>query len=433
MLARAGHRAADIGAVGMASFASTLVGVDGDDRPLTPIYAYSDTRPAQQVRELRARLDEEAVHQRTGCRLHASYVPPRLLWLRQTRPEIYRRVRRWLSLPEFVYARILGHHRAGYSIAAWSGLLDRRTLAWDEHWLTELDITLDCLSPLGDAPFQGTRAEFASRWPALARVPWFPAYADGAASNIGSDCDGPDRMALSIGTSGAMRVVPDQPPEALPAGLWCYRVDQARPLVGGALNEGGGAIAWAARTYGIEDVGALQRAIADAEPAAHGLTVLPFLAGERSPGWNADMRAVVAGIGLHSGAEAMLQAWMEAVAYRFALIERDIRDAVTGCPEIIASGGGAVHAPVWLHMIADVLGRRVALSAEPEATSRGVAMLALQALGCPAGPIPRAGVVQTFEPRMERYERHREAMARQQDLYRRLSDWFTSPVSANGR
>ena len=422
VLAAAGRRAAEVRAVGMASFASSLLGVDAAGAPATPVYVYSDTRPAAEVRALRARLDEDAVHQRTGCRLHTSYLPARLLWLARTRPDVCRRVCRWLSLPEYVYARFLGTVRSSYSVASWSGLLNRATLTWDADWLAVLELDPARLSPLGDAPLSGLRPEYAHRWPALAGVPWFPAHADGAASNVGSGCATPAAAALSIGTSGAMRVVTETPPAVVPRGLWCYRLDRRRALVGGALNEGGGVIAWARRVLHLPDLKAAQERVAAAEPDGHGLTVLPFLTGERSPGWNADIRAALVGLDVRTGPVEVLQALMEAVAYRFGLIWRELDGEAPEVRQVIASGGGAVRSPVWLQIIADVLNRPIALSAEPEATSRGVAVLALEALGEGAAILP-AETAGVFHPYAARHARYAAAMERQQELYHLLAEW----------
>lgn len=425
VLAAAGGRADDIGAVGMASLASTLVGTDAGGRAVTPLYVYSDTRPAADVRALRAELDEAAIQQRTGCRLHTSYLPARLRWLARIRPATYAQVRHWMSLPEYVYRRFLGQLRAGYSIASWSGLLDRRTLEWDADWLRLLSLDPGCLSPLGDAPLSGLIPEYAQRWPSLAATPWIPGYADGAASNIGSGCLSPSEAALSIGTSGAMRVVMPAPPEMLPAGLWCYRVDRQRALVGGALNEGGGAVAWAQTLLRLDDFEKAEAQVGIAAPDAHGLTVLPFLTGERSPGWNADIRAAIVGLALSTRPVDVLQALMEAVAYRFAAIWRQLQMVAPDVRRVIASGGGAVRSPVWVRMIADVLGHAVSLSPEPEATSRGVAVLALQRIGA-ATEISEAAAT-TFETDGAHRARYTAAMARQQRLYDLLANGAVRP------
>src|SRR5690625_968018 len=82
-----------IAGVALDTFASSLVGVDGAGQPLTPCVTYADSRNAAQATALRAELDEAQVQQLTGCRIHTSYLPARLRWLRETQPEVTARVR----------------------------------------------------------------------------------------------------------------------------------------------------------------------------------------------------------------------------------------------------------------------------------------------------------------------------------------------------
>src|SRR5260370_1209341 len=134
----------------------------------------------------------------------------------------------------------------------------------------------------------GVRGGWAARWPALAGVPGHPAGGDGACSNVGSDCWGPGRIALNGGTSAALRgALPEPlgPHPATPWGLWRYRIDATRALVGGATSEGGNVPAWVRKVLALRaGEAALEPAISAVPPAGHHLTALPFVAAERSPG-----------------------------------------------------------------------------------------------------------------------------------------------------
>jgi len=113
--------------VALDTFASSLVGVDANWKARTPCFTYADSRCAAQVTELRHKLDERMIPQRTGCRLHASYLTPRLAWLRDVVPDTFSSVNHWMSLGGYIYLQILGVTAAGTSTAAWTGMLDRRT------------------------------------------------------------------------------------------------------------------------------------------------------------------------------------------------------------------------------------------------------------------------------------------------------------------
>ncbi len=268
--------------------------------------------------------------------------------------------------------------------------------------------------------FSGLSRPYAERWPALRDVPWFPALGDGAAANVGSGCVGHHRIALTVGTTAALRVIEPEVPE-VPTGLWCYRVDRRRALLGGATSEGGNVYAWLSHTLRLGEPAAVEAALAALPPAEHGLSVLPFLAGERSPGWAGDARATIHGLTLASSPIQILQAGLEAVAYRCALIERSLCSDQGCTHRLIASGGALQHSPMWLQMFADVTGREVVLSAEPEATSRGAALLALEALG-EVGGIESVAAADgaVYEPNLRHHRRHQEAIERQQRLYEQL-------------
>jgi gluconokinase len=421
VLARAGTRATQIVAVGCATYAANLIGLGADGTPGTPVFTYADTRSAPVAEALRRRLDETTILQRTGCPLRSSYLPALFAWLADTHPDLLRMTRRWLSIGEWLFEQFFGRSTISYSLASWSGLLNRVTHEWDAELLAELPVSADQLGTLAEADtaFVGLRDEWARRWPSLAAIPWFSPVGDGAAANIGSGCIGPNRIALSIGTTGALRVLlPSEP--LIPQGLWRYCVDRERPLLGGATSEGGNVLTWALATLRLQ-AAELDRYLHDPAGAQHGLTVLPFLVGERSPGWRGDVRATISGIALTTSTLDVARAALEGVTYRWARIAELLRTVVPGTPMVVASGGALKHMPSWAQLIADVLGLPLTLSAETETTSRGVALLALRSLGRidDLGAIP-AALGPTLTPDPERFAAHQVARACQADLYDRL-------------
>jgi gluconokinase len=317
--------------------------------------------------------------------------------------------------------------RVSYSVAAWTGLLNRTELTWDAEWLARLPVRAEQLSPLADldAPCQGLGGEWATRWPALADVPWLLPIGDGAAANIGAGCDAPDRIALTMGTTGAMRVVVGPGLARIPDGLWLYRVDAARALLGGATTEGGNLYAWLRDLLQLPHADALEEELATRQPAQHGLTVLPFVAGERAPGWREDARAAIVGMSLHTQPTDIVQAGLEAIAYRFALIYGRIVPELppNSDHEIVAGGGALLSSPAWLQIMADTLGRPLHTLAEKEGTSRGLALLALERLGVIARPADLPPLLgKSYHPDRTRHALHQAALARQVDLYGRILD-----------
>ncbi|MEM7345938.1 MAG: gluconokinase [Chloroflexota bacterium] len=421
-LAKMGSFANQITGVASCTFVGNGCGVNKQGQVIIPLLTYADTRSAAEVEQLKGLVDEAITYQRTGCRIHPSYLPTQLRWLAQAQSEAFEQVVYWLSFGEYVAWQLFGERRVSHSVASWSGLLNRHTLTWDNELLNHLPLTRNQLSPLSnfDQPMQGLRPEFAARWPALKDIPWFPTIGDGAAANIGSGCVNEGNVALTIGTTSALRVVIEGRNPTIPTGLWCYRVDQKRALLGGALSEGGGLITWLQTTLNLNDTHTLNQQVADLPPDQHGLTLLPFWAGERSPGWQGDARGTIEGLSLSTTPEQMLQAGMEAVAYRLALVFDLLSGELENPPQLITSGGALYHWPIWGQIIADVLGQPLLVSNVEEASARGIALLAFEALNGRNLTDFSPQIIDTYTPRQAHFDRYRQALARQKRLYTKV-------------
>ncbi|PYM44813.1 MAG: carbohydrate kinase [Candidatus Rokuibacteriota bacterium] len=417
----AGHKS-PVRAVGVTTFWHGLLGFDSRGRPATPIYMWADTRSVPEAQLLRAALDDGAVHARTGCHLHASYWPAKLRWLNRERPAEVRRVARWGSFGEHLELELFGEAATSVSMASATGLLDQASARWDREALAAGEIDDGRLFPLRDwaEARRGPRAPWAMRWPALRGADWFPAVGDGAASNVGSDCTDPSRIALNVGTSAALRVVTTAPLEP-PRGLWRYRLDRRRALLGGATSEGGNVYAWCRQMLKLPSDDEVEAALAALPAAGHGLTVLPHWAGERAPGWRGDRLGAIVGLRLDTTALEITRAALEAVALRLALVYDLLAPCAGPAHTIVASGGALARSRVWTQIIADALGQPIRWSPESEATSRGAALLALEALGVlPDLATTRQELGETFVPDRARHARYRDALERQRRFDERV-------------
>jgi gluconokinase len=408
--------------IAISAFWHSLLGIDTEGSPTTPLLTWADTRATRSAKAFRSEFNENDIHLRTGCRFHSSYWPAKLRWLRTEQPQAFARTATWLGLAEYLCRQLFDELVVSVSMASATGLLNQRTCDWDWDFVEALNISANALPAINHNINVPVAERFIGRWPALVDARLTTIVGDGAANNIGGGCSTNNKIALMIGTSGAMRVVFEAaPPAQLSSSLWCYRIDRRRVVVGGALSDGGGLYRWLRQSLAVEDDSIeLGRELESIEPDSHGLTILPFWSGERSTGWSGDARGAILGLTQQTKPAEIVRAALESIAYRFALIALAL-DELAPDAQIVATGNALRSSPVWLQIIADVLGRPVMFGGSPEASIRGAALLALEAVG-KIGAIQEVAVSvdEVFEPNMDRHARYQLGLERQEEIYRKL-------------
>ncbi|MDQ3622964.1 MAG: gluconokinase [Verrucomicrobiota bacterium] len=381
-------RGRNIAGIAVSCFWHSLIGTDALGNPLTRVITWADARCRTDAADLRKTFSEKAVHARTGCMLRASFWPAKLVWLRRTTPRLFEKVKRWMSPAEWLQLALAGEAHCAIGMATGTGLFNPSGLAWDTALLEHCGITAERLNPLSDEPVPvgGTLAE---QFPELANVPWFPGIGDGAASNLGSGATLPGLAAINVGTSAALRVMRTGRKARAPFGLFCYRVDASRFLVGGAVSNAGNLRAWCLRELRLPDESSLEDELVQRPGPTHGLTVLPFWTAERAPAWNEDDQGAIAGLTQHTTAIDLFQAITEASYHRIARIAELVLASEKQAPKFIVSGG-IQRSAVALQRLADVLGSPVYPNEEMEASIRGAAIYAMESLGI-AVPVFKLG------------------------------------------
>ena len=407
-----------IGGVGVSTFWHGLLAADPRGHALTPVYLWGDTRCRGQADLLKSSLDAEAIHQRTGCIVHTTYWPAKLAWLREVRPELFERPGvRWLSFWDLVHQRLFGMPVTGISMASGTGLLDLSG-KWDAELLEHLGVDAESLPEIGVAG-KGLLHQYAVRWPELAEVPWVCAAGDGALANFGSGCVKRSQRALTVGTSAALRVLYRGKPDHVPAGLWCYRLDRRRVVLGGAMSNGGNLYAWMTANLAVRTDN-LEFRLRKMKPTAHGLTFLPLLAGERSLGFATHATGGLAGLTQATTADDIVRAGLEAIGIEIARVNRRLDEAVPPAARIVANGAGLLSSAAWMQIMADAIGRPVAESKAREASSRGAALFALEHLGLVDGDRLPSEVGRVYRCNQGSRTAYEAATSKQETLYRLL-------------
>lgn len=325
----------------------SILPVDAAGAPLGPVLTWLDSR-AQPPAGAPGPKDPEAFHHRTGTWHHGLYWTVRIPWLAG---RVGGAPDRFLGLPEFVLGALLDSPApSSVSVASGTGLLDLSTMEWDGEACALAGVAPRRLPPLAAAGWRGRlRAELAARWPALRGVPWAPPVGDGAASNAGSACLTPDRAAVTVGTSAAVRLIQPAPAGSalppLPYPLWRYRVDHERIVTGVAYSNGGNLFAWAQGVLKLPEGAALEEALTGIDPE-RALAADPRLAGDRPPGTAPAGSGALRGIGLASTGVDLLAGLLNGVCRQVAT-DLGVIESTVDHPVRVVLGGGAVAASPW--------------------------------------------------------------------------------------
>lgn len=406
--------------VSMSCFWHSLIGLDEEGSPLTPVITWADGRARDHARAFRDTFNESEIHQRTGCMLRTSFWPAKLAWLRQTDPRLFESVRQWTSPGDWLLWELFGVETLGVSMASGTGLWGLRHAGWDQELLAACHVGEEKLGRPDESGFP--LAESARRkFPELGRALVFPAMGDGAASNLGSGATLPERAAINFGTSGAARVILPAAPD-LPFGLFGYRVDPSRWLVGGAISNAGNLRAWGVREWGFTEGPAFEKILAKRPGPVEGLTVLPFWTPERAPTWCEDLTGTIVGISAATTKLDLFQAVTDATYLRLAQIIDKLPGAQSPDFELIVSGG-IQKSVVSLQRLADVIGRPLRVGLEAEASLRGAALSVWEQLGRTP---PEMALGRLVHPDESRHGLFLAARKRQQELEEAMakSDWM---------
>jgi gluconokinase len=372
--------------ISFSSAMHSLIGLDAAGAPLTPSITWADSRASAQAERIRAAAGGLALHQRTGTPIHPMSPLVKLVWFRENAPELCAQVSHWVGIKDYVVWRLCGTLRVDHSLASATGLLDIHRLAWDPEALALAGITADQLPTL--AP---TTTVVGGLTPAVAAAVGIPASvpivlgaADGPLANLGLGAVHPGVAACSIGTSGALRVMVEEPGVDPDGGVFCYALTEHRWVVGGAINNGGIVLGWTgdalAPDLGEHPEQQLLDLAASAPPGCGGLVMLPYLLGERAPHWGSVARGTYVGLTREHRREHLVRAALEGVCQQLALVLASMRAAGNDVHTIRATGGFA-RSPWWRQLLADVLDMEIGFPASAEGSSFGAALLAMDALG----------------------------------------------------
>lgn len=266
-------------------------------------------------------------------------------------------------------------------------------LAWDKEALQVAGISEAQLSKPVPTTFikRGLKQELAAELGLSPDTPFIIGASDGVLSNLGVGAIDRGVVAVTIGTSGAIRTVTNRPVTDPKGRIFCYALTENHWVVGGPVNNGGMTFRWVrdelassevetAKRLGIDPYDVLTKIASRVKPGADGLLFHPYLAGERAPLWNANARGSFFGLGLHHKKEHMIRAVLEGVIFNLYTVMLALQELI-GVPNKIHATGGFARSDLWRQMLADIFNHEVIIPESFESSCLGAIVLGMYALG----------------------------------------------------
>lgn len=370
----------------------SLIAVDKDGKPLTNCMIWADGRSAAYANEFKRNGKGIEIYKRTGTPCHPMSPLYKIMWLRAHEKDTFDKTHKFISIKEYVIYKFFGEYLVDYSIASATGLFNIYHLEWDEEAVEAAGITETHLSKPVSTTYKlrGMKREIAEHI-GIAKDTWVVLGAsDGCLANLGSKGIDVGSVVVTIGTSGAVRIVSDEPLIDEQGRTFCYLLTEDKYVAGGAINNGGMVYRWfrdnfaekeveEAKLQGEDSYHFLNRMIAQTEAGSNGLLFIPFLSGERAPYWNADLRGAFFGISDTHKKEHFARAVMEGISFAindvFAILKEYAKKV-----DIIYVNGGFTRSKTWVQILCDILGTPIVVSDNYESPCLGACMLGMLAL-----------------------------------------------------
>lgn len=379
---------AEVAAICVSSAMHGLIALDSICRPLTPLLTWADARAGEQARALRRSGRATELHRRTGTPVHPMTPLTKLIWFAEHDPQVCARARWWVGLKDYLLHWLTGTLVTELSSASGTGMMDLERRAWSPSEVALAGISDAQLPPiLATTATLGLSASCASRVGLPVGTPVVVGAGDGPLGNLGTGAMTPGTAGLSLGTSGAVRVVLPRPTVDPRGSLFCYALTEDAWVTGGAVSNGGIVVRWAgwslapdlAPTPGAAGDRAILDLAASVPAGSDGLIMLPYLLAERAPLWDPDLPGAYLGLRRGHTRAHLVRAAVEGVALQLALIVDQLHQLqpVTS----LRVSGGTFRSPFWGRIIAAMVDRPLHAVSSAEGSALGAAALGAFALG----------------------------------------------------
>ncbi|WP_295797333.1 gluconokinase [Mucilaginibacter sp.] len=391
-------------AVSLSSAMHSLIAVDAEGNALAPMITWADSRSAAIAKQLRQTDRGMVIYKATGTPLHAMSPLCKIIWIRENDPALFNKTYKFISIKEYIWHKLFNGFELDESNASCTGLFDIEKFVWYEDALNLAGITPKSLSKTVATDYaRNYNGEGNSGLKSLKpNTPFIIGASDGCLANLGSMADKAGIAAITIGTSGAVRVASNKPLPNPVAMTFSYILNRGTYICGGPINNGGIALQWWLKTNNPNptdsDYEHFFNQIAAIPAGGNGLLFLPYLTGERAPIWDNESCGTFFNVKLQHTQAHFSRAVLEGICYAL----KDVLDAVQQNAEPITQiniSGGIVKSNLWIQTLADITGKKLVVVQSDDASAIGAAFMALKSIGTiEEYPTSSPGASKAFEP-----------------------------------
>ncbi len=380
--------------ISFSSAMHSVIAIDEQDKPLTPCITWADNRSEAWSEKIKTELNGHEIYKRTGTPIHPMSPLSKITWLVNEQPEIASKAKKYIGIKEYIFKKFFDQYVVDYSLASAMGMMDLKNLDWDEEALKIAGIFREQLSELVPTTkvFSHCQPELANQIGIDPTTPFVIGASDGVLSNLGVNAIRKGEIAVTIGTSGAIRTIIDKPQTDEKERIFCYALTEKHWVIGGPVNNGGMVLRWirdelasseveTAKRLGIDPYDVLTRIAERVRPGSDGLLFHPYLAGERAPLWNPNVRGSFFGLTMSHKKEHMIRAALEGVIYNLYTVFLALTECMDGPVTRIQATGGFARSNVWRQMMADIFESEVVVPESYESSCLGACILGLYATG----------------------------------------------------
>ncbi|HEY4327048.1 MAG TPA: gluconokinase [Mucilaginibacter sp.] len=375
-------------AISLSSAMHSVIPVDKNGKPLADMITWADARSEAIAQKLRDSAQGPDIYETSGTPIHAMTPLCKLIWLRENQSKLFNSTYKFISIKEYIWYHLFNEFQIDYAIASATGMFDIKQLKWNPKACKLAGISVEKLSTPVNTTYQrrGLKTSLGQSLMLEADTIFVIGASDGCCANLGSFVTKPGLAAITIGTSGAVRITSARPVYNYEAMVFNYLLDEKTFVCGGAVNNGGIALNWLLKNFlnkkspDNKDYDALFNEIATIPAGSEGLIFLPYLYGERAPLWDTKSCGVFFNIKPQHTQAHFLRAGLEGICFALNNVLQTLEESSVPINQINISGG-FITSPVWTQILADITGKQLVIVQQEDASAMGAIYLAMDALG----------------------------------------------------